>query len=42
MGLKLYDYLDSGNGYKARLPLTQLCIPFEPVTVDILAGADDP
>ena len=27
--LRLYDYLPSGNGYKVRLLLTQLAIPFE-------------
>jgi len=36
--LRLYDYLPSGNGYKVRLLLTQLCIPFERVEVDILTG----
>lgn len=35
---RLYDYLPSGNGYKARLLLTQLGIPFELVEVDITAG----
>ena len=35
---RLYDFLDSGNGYKVRLALTQLGIPFEWVGVDILAG----
>ena len=35
---RLYDDLDSGNGYKVRLALTQLGIPFEWVGVDILAG----
>ena len=34
----LYDFLDSGNGYKVRLALTQLGIPFDWVAVDILAG----
>ncbi len=37
--LKLYDYLESGNGYKVRLLLTQLGIPFERVELDILQGA---
>jgi glutathione S-transferase len=37
--LRLYDYLASGNGYKVRLLLTQLGIPFERIEVDILAGA---
>jgi len=27
--IRLYDYLMSGNGYKVRLLLTQLAIPFE-------------
>ncbi|MBI5505324.1 MAG: glutathione S-transferase family protein [Deltaproteobacteria bacterium] len=36
--LKLYDFLDSGNGYKVRLTLTQLGIPYELVEVDILTG----
>ena len=35
---RLYDDLDSGNGYKVRLALTQLDIPFDWVAVDILAG----
>jgi glutathione S-transferase len=35
---RLYDFLDSGNGYKARLALTQLGIPFEWVGVDMMAG----
>ena len=34
----LYDCLFSGNGYKVRLVLTQLGIPFERVEVDILGG----
>ena len=37
--LKLYDYLDSGNGYKVRLLLHQLGIPFERIELDIEAGA---
>jgi glutathione S-transferase len=36
--LRLYDYLPSGNGYKVRLLLTQLGIPFELVEVDIIKG----
>ena len=35
---RLYDYLESGNGYKVRLLLTQLGIPFERVELDILKG----
>jgi glutathione S-transferase len=36
--MRLYDYLISGNGYKVRLLLTQLGIPFERVEMDILKG----
>ena len=36
--LRLYDYLPSGNGYKVRLLLHQLGIPFERVELDILRG----
>ena len=36
--LTLYDYPDSGNGYKIRLLLTQLDQPFAYQAVDILAG----
>lgn len=36
--LRLYDYLASGNGYKVRLLLTQLGIPFERIELDILKG----
>ncbi len=36
--LRLYDYLDSGNGYKVRLLLHQLDIPFELIEVDIMEG----
>ncbi len=36
--LTLYDYLPSGNGYKVRLLLSQLRIPFRLVQKDILAG----
>ncbi len=35
---KLYDFLPSGNGYKVRLLLTQLQIPFELIKLNILAG----
>ncbi|GAB4372676.1 MAG: glutathione S-transferase family protein [Elainellaceae cyanobacterium] len=35
---RLYDFLPSGNGYKVRLLLTQLGIPFERVEMDILKG----
>lgn len=37
--LRLYDYLPSGNGYKCRLLLTQLGIPFERIELDIWANA---
>jgi glutathione S-transferase len=36
--LTLYDYLDSGNGYKARLLLAQLKIPYTRVELDIDKG----
>ena len=36
---KLYDFLPSGNGYKVRLLLTQLQIPFERVELNIVNGA---
>jgi glutathione S-transferase len=36
---RLYDYLPSGNGYKARLVLKYLNLPYELVEVDIKAGA---
>jgi len=36
--LTLYDFLSSGNGYKVRLLLTQLEIPFRRVEVDITKG----
>jgi glutathione S-transferase len=39
MTLRLYDFLDSGNGYKVRLALTQLGHRFELVEVDIMTGA---
>jgi len=39
MAMKLYDYLDSGNGYKVRLALAQLGQPFDWVECDILQGA---
>ena len=35
--LTLYDSLVSGNGYKVRLLLTQLGIPFERVEMDLMA-----
>ena len=36
--IRLYDYLASGNGYKVRLLLTQLAIPFERIELNIIAG----
>jgi glutathione S-transferase len=36
--LTLYDYLSSGNGYKCRLLLHQLGIPFRRVELDIMRG----
>ena len=36
--LKLYDFLESGNGYKVRLLLHQLQRRFERVEIDILQG----
>jgi glutathione S-transferase len=36
--LKLHDYLESGNGYKVRLLLHQLQIPFQRIEHDILRG----
>ena len=35
---RLYDYLPSGNGYKVRLVLKYLGLPYELVEVDIKAG----
>ena len=36
--LRLYDFLESGNGYKVRLLLTQLGLPFERIELDITKG----
>ena len=36
--LTLYDYLSSGNGYKCRLLLAQLGIPYRRVELDIIQG----
>ncbi|BCL38096.1 glutathione S-transferase family protein [Nostoc sp. MS1] len=36
--LRLYDFLPSGNGYKVRLLLTQMGVPFEREEVNILKG----
>ena len=35
---KLYDFLPSGNGYKIRLLLTLLDIPFERIELNIIEG----
>jgi glutathione S-transferase len=35
---RLYDFLPSGNGYKVRLLLRQLGLPFELVELDIAKG----
>ncbi len=37
--MKLYDYLDSGNGYKVRLTLAHLGLAYEWEECDILRGA---
>jgi glutathione S-transferase len=37
--LTLYDYLDSGNGFKIRLLLSQLTLQYRWVERDIMAGA---
>lgn len=36
--LRLYDHLGSGNGYKVRLLLSHLGLPYERIELDILAG----
>ena len=36
--LKLYDFLESGNGYKVRLLLHQLDIPYQRIELDITRG----
>jgi glutathione S-transferase len=36
--LKLHDYLESGNGYKVRLLLHQLELPYQRLEHDILRG----
>lgn len=36
---RLFDFLPSGNGYKVRLALKQLRIPYELVQLDIMKGA---
>ena len=39
MTYRLFDFLPSGNGYKVRLVLKQLNIPYELIPVDIMKGA---
>ena len=36
--LTLYDFMDSGNGYKVRLTLAALDMPYKLVECDILKG----
>ena len=36
--LKLYDYLESGNGYKVRLLLHQLDVAYQRIELDITRG----
>jgi glutathione S-transferase len=36
--LTLYDFMDSGNGYKVRLVLAKLGLPYKLVLCDILKG----
>ena len=38
MTYRLFDYLPSGNGYKVRMVLRELELPYELVEVDILKG----
>jgi glutathione S-transferase len=38
MTYRLYDYLPSGNGYKVRLVLRELKLPYELVEIDIKHG----
>src|ERR1041384_6860308 len=37
--IRLYDFLESGNGYKVRLLLTLLKQPFQRIELDIIKGA---
>jgi glutathione S-transferase len=39
LSYRLYDYLPSGNGYKVRLVLRRLALPYELVELDIKHGA---
>jgi len=36
--LRLYDYLESGNGYKVRLLLARLGVAYERIELDIVQG----
>ena len=36
--MTLYDYMDSGNGYKVRLTLAHLGLPYKLIECDILKG----
>ena len=36
--MRLYDYLDSGNGYKVRLLLSHLRVAYDLVPIDIMKG----
>jgi glutathione S-transferase len=38
MNYRLYDYLPSGNGYKVRMALRELDLPYELVQIDITRG----
>ena len=38
MTYRLYDYLPSGNGYKVRLVLRELDLPYELIEIDIKRG----
>ena len=40
--MRLHDNLPSGNGYKVRLLLAQLDIPFERIEYDITTGETRP
>jgi len=37
--MRLYDFLSSGNGYKVRLVLHRLAVPFTRIELDITQGA---
>ncbi|HSD53781.1 MAG TPA: glutathione S-transferase family protein [Burkholderiales bacterium] len=38
MNYRLYDYLPSGNGYKVRMALRELDLPYELIQIDITRG----